>query len=206
MRSVQDPEELWAFKKTFASQLGLFASLSHAMSIGDRSLHKVSFFKHSARVTNSEFYPSYNDQGAIDFREAVPFRLTRNLCAFLSPSVVDGVVASTMESLNICFTQNLDVWKYYLTLFIRDDLLSWTSTKVPITSEQKRRSTELSLEKKVTDNVKDILTRIKQLGPSRDLNLSSSNQQRSDPVQLLLSNATDKSKLCLMPSTWAPWF
>jgi transformation/transcription domain-associated protein len=56
-RTIPAPDQLWAFKKEFGAQLALCGFLSYIMKIGERALHKMSFFKHSARMINSEFYP-----------------------------------------------------------------------------------------------------------------------------------------------------
>lgn len=56
-RTIPQPDQLWAFKKEFGAQLALCGFLSYILKIGERALHKMSFFKHSAKIINSEFYP-----------------------------------------------------------------------------------------------------------------------------------------------------
>jgi hypothetical protein len=56
-RSLPLHDELWAFRKTMAAQLGLSAYLSYILNIGDRALHKIFFSKKTARLVNTEFYP-----------------------------------------------------------------------------------------------------------------------------------------------------
>lgn len=204
-RSLPQHDQLWALKKEFGAQLALCGFLSYIMKIGDRALHKMSFFRHSGRIINSEFYPAYNENCTVECHEPVPFRLTRNLTTFLTPFVVDGVFSSVLTAANSCLLINQEVLKNYLCLFIRDDLLSWNSTKVPLASDLEQRQLEANLREKIQKNVNLVLKRIHLLMPASP-DKSGKPAVMNHKVQQLVKLATSKRKLCMMNPTWAPWF
>eukprot|EP00457_Paulinella_chromatophora_P000070 gb/GEZN01000070.1/.p1 GENE.gb/GEZN01000070.1/~~gb/GEZN01000070.1/.p1 ORF type:complete len:2436 (+),score=418.65 gb/GEZN01000070.1/:121-7308(+) len=196
-------DEYWGFKKEFAAQMALSGFLSYMMRIGDRTLHKIAFLKESGRVVNSELYPSYSERCLIDVKEHVPLRLTRNLTTFMTQFVVEGLVANSMMAATRCLEQNKDVLKNYLCLFIRDDLLSWNSTKMPLSSSQAQRHMEDRLRPAIAQNVKAIRERIHVLTPSRSHN---SPIEITHHVRALMQTAMTPKHLARMNPTWAPWF
>jgi len=204
-RIIRSPDQYWVFKKEFAAQIALSGFLSYIMNIGDRSLHKLSFSKKSGRVINSEFYPAYNQFCLIDCQESVPFRLTRNITSFLTPLMVDGIVGSVLTAANSCLLRNQDVIRNYLCLFIRDDLLSWNSTKMSMPDDRGQRQLETQLRDKIRNNVGLIIKRLHMLMPSNQENKNPPMPMNSKVLQLI-KDATSKERLCMMSSTWQPWF
>ncbi|GAB5370731.1 hypothetical protein AAMO2058_001518200 [Amorphochlora amoebiformis] len=205
-RIVRAPDEYWAFKKEFAAQIAISGFLSYIMNIGDRSLHKLSFSKKSGRIINSEFYPAYNQFCIIDCQESVPFRLTRNITTFLTPLMVDGIVASVLTAANSCLLRNQDVIRNYLCLFIRDDLLSWNSTKMSMPDDRGQRQLESQLRDKIRNNVGLIIKRLHLLMPSQSDSKNHPPQPMNYKVLKLIEDATSKQRLSMMSSTWQPWF
>eukprot|EP00466_Bigelowiella_natans_P000476 jgi/Bigna1/33130/e_gw1.1.3.1 len=212
-RVVRAPDQYWAFKKEFAAQIAISGFLSYIMNIGDRSLYKLSFSKKSGRIINSEFYPAYNAYYLIDCQESVPFRLTRNITTFLTPLMVDGIVSSVLTAANSCLLRNQDVIRNYLCLFIRDDLLSWNSTKMSMPDDRGQRQLESQLRDKIRNNVSLIIKRLHVLMPSQSDTKVRNNDSAINPpmpmnykVSQLIKDATDKERLCMMSSTWQPWF
>ena len=53
------PDALMAFRTSFTKQIALSAFLSHMLSVGDRSPHRLLFSLETGSVVNSEFRPSY---------------------------------------------------------------------------------------------------------------------------------------------------
>jgi transformation/transcription domain-associated protein len=89
---------LWAFKKQFAVQLAVSNFMSFILQIGGRSPNKILFAKNSGKMFQTDFHPSYDSNGMIELNEPVPFRLTRNMHAFLSHFGVEGPLMSNMCS------------------------------------------------------------------------------------------------------------
>ena len=199
-RTVRSPDQLWAFKKEFAAQVALSGYLSHIMNIGDRSLHKLSFSKKSARIINSEFYPAYNSFCIIDCQETVPFRLTRNISSFLTPLMVNGIVSGSIMAINSLLLRKQDVIKNYFCLFVRDDLLSWNSTKISVPDDHGQRALESKLRDKIKINVRHTYTRV------QSLLVQSESGPMNSKVNQLIKNATSQERLCMMNPTWQPWF
>jgi transformation/transcription domain-associated protein len=200
------------------------------MKIGERQLHRIALFRQSGRIVNSEFYPTYNEAGIVESNEPVPFRLTRNLQAALSPTLLHGLFSATLMSANSCLLTHLEIVRNYMSLFLRDDLLSWTATKAPLDSDQRQRDVEKLHKDKVANNVQMVLKRIHMLmaqvyqqpTPQERAAVIAQAQARGEPVpqhifssqplpvnhkvHLLIKVATSKQKLCTMGQQWAPWF
>ena len=60
----------------------------------------------------------------------MPFRLTRNLQRVLGPLHLKGTFTAAMSSAAQCLRKQEEFLKSYLSLFIRDDLVSWYTGKV----------------------------------------------------------------------------
>ena len=60
----------------------------------------------------------------------MPFRLTRNLQRVLGPLHLMGTFATAISCAAKCFREQEEFLKSYLSLFIRDDLVSWYTGKV----------------------------------------------------------------------------
>lgn len=229
-RTIPTSDQYWCFKQQLCAQLGLSGFLSYLMKIGERHLHRIALFKQSGRIINSEFYPTYNDSGAVESNEPVPFRLTRNLQMALSPTLIDGLFSSVVMAANSCLLTNQEILKNYLSLFIRDDLLSWNGTKTPMETDVRQRELEKQHREKVTNNTNMVLKRIHMLMPTPHQqpsaaeraaqqaaaaaaghqgpvpHLASQPQPLNHKIHLLIKVATSKQKLCTMGPQWAPWF
>ena len=130
MRSLPQHDQLWAFKKEFGAQLALCGFLSYIMKIGDRALHKMSFFKHSGRIINSEFYPAYNDhctgvekskQRAYTFSVALARAQSALLCLPFTFYPSFPPVVECHEPVPFRLTRNLTT---FLTPFVVDGVFS----------------------------------------------------------------------------------
>lgn len=56
--TLPSADKLFVFKQQFTGQLALSGLLSYLLDIGKRQLYRISLFKQSGRIVNSEFYPS----------------------------------------------------------------------------------------------------------------------------------------------------
>lgn len=69
--------------------------------IGGRSPNKILYSQASGQVWQTDLVPLYDNKGELERNEPVPFRLTRNMVAFLSMFGVDGLFVTAM----VCIAQ-----------------------------------------------------------------------------------------------------
>jgi len=202
-------EQRFAFQAQLCAQLALSGFLAYLLKIGERQLHRISLFRQSGKLSSSEFYPQYNSDGLIENNEPVPFRLSRNLSAALSPAALDGLFSATLMSANSCLLTNHEVLRNYLSLFLRDDLFSWHTTKHVVDSDSAQRALEAAARDRVAGNTSAVIKRIHMLMPSQQQTQAGERHQPqplNHKIQLLIKVATAKQKLSTMGPQWAPWF
>jgi len=61
----------------------------------------------------------------VSLLQEVPFRLTRNVMTFLSPLLVDGVLASGMASAGLALSDQASNLMPFLELMLHDDMVAW---------------------------------------------------------------------------------
>ena len=220
-RAYSSLAEFHAFKLEFARQCALTGYLSYLLKIGDRAPHKLCVLQNTGRLYNTEFYATYNEQQMVECSEPVPFRLTRNMTQLLGQSTVDGLLSAVLQSLNSGLLSNGESLKNFLSLLIRDDLLSFSTARTPLDSDAMHRMLERSYREKVMQNVNNVLRRMHNLVANTTQQQQSAAQQNGSGAQQqpqaastpinhkvahMIKIATAKSKLCMMQPTWAPWF
>eukprot|EP00253_Pinus_taeda_P030685 PITA_30685 len=205
---------LAAFRKQFAVQLALSGFISYMLQIGGRTPDKTLFAKNTGKIFQNNFNSVYDANGMIEFNEAVPFRLTRNLQYFLTPSGVEGHFVSAMcaAAQSVVAPKSQHV-QYHLEMFFRDELLSWSSrgplgmSSAPAAAED---ISPIELKQKVTTNVEQVIGRIKgiapQCFPEEDEDAAEPPQSVQRGVTQLLEAAVEAKNLCMMDPTWHPWF
>jgi transformation/transcription domain-associated protein len=171
-------------------------------------------------------FSTYNSDLLAECNEPIPFRLTRNMTTSLSPTLIDGLFSAVLLSINSCLVTNTEVLRNYLSLFVRDDLLSWYTTKGhPLDSDAAQRAVEMGHKEKVGANTSQVMKRIHMLMPGQATGptaaeraaaaaagnplpniVPSTPQPLNHKIHLLIKVATNKSKLAMMPPNWAPWF
>ncbi|PKA60897.1 Serine/threonine-protein kinase ATR [Apostasia shenzhenica] len=214
-KTIPNGNHLWTFKKQFAVQLALSCFMSYMLQIGGRSPNKTLFAKNTGKIFQTDFHPAYDSSGMIEFNEPVPFRLTRNMQSFFSNFGVEGLIVSAMCSAAQSVSspkQNQHIW-YQLAMFFRDELLSWSwrrplgLTAAPVAAGG---INQMDFEQKVTTNVENVIDRIKGMAPQFS---SEEDENTTDPPQSVQKGVTDlieaalnPKNLCMMDSTWHPWF
>jgi transformation/transcription domain-associated protein len=199
-------DHVWNFKKQFAVQLAMSSLMSYCLCIGEQSPHRMLFNKSNGRIYSPEFRPGYNQNGSLECTEAVPFRLTRNLYNFVTPFCIDGVFASAMSTMAQCLVQRQKVLESQLSLLLRDDLLSWHSSKTRPQSESEQQGVEVQLNDRITSNVQQVLKKAQQIAPK--FNQAEVPGETASPNQKvfdLIEAATASKNLCQMNPTWLPW-
>ncbi|CAN0918697.1 Transcription-associated protein 1 [Linum grandiflorum] len=215
-KTLPSGNHMWAFKKQFATQLALSSFMSYMLQIGGRSPNKILFAKNTGKIFQTDFHPTYDANGLVEFTEPVPFRLTRNMQAFFSHFGVEGLIVSSMcaaAQALVSPKQSQHLW-HQLAMFFRDELVSWSWRRphgVPIAPAAGGSGTNpVDFKLKVTSNVDHVISRINAIAP---LFLSEEEDTTMDPphsvqrgVNELVEAALTPRNLCMMDPTWHPWF
>ncbi|KAJ7944171.1 Transformation/transcription domain-associated protein [Quillaja saponaria] len=215
-KTMPSGDHMWAFKKQFAVQLALSSFMSFMLQIGGRSPNKILFAKNTGKIFQTDFHPAYDANGLIEFNELVPFRLTRNMQAFFSHFGVEGLIVSAMCAAAQAVAspkQSQHLW-YQLAMFFRDELLSWSWRRplgIPLAAIAGGGTMSPSdFKQKVTTNVDNVINRINGMAPQYFSDEEENAMEPPQPVQRgvieLVEAALAPRNLCMMDSTWHPWF
>jgi len=124
-KTLPNGAHLWTFKRQLCQQLALSSFVSALLRIGGRSPKKIAFAKNTGKVFMLDFYPNFDQNGMVEYSEAVPFRLTRNLHAFFTPFGVKGDFVATMAAAaQACAAPGRNV-RMHLDVYFRDSLTIW---------------------------------------------------------------------------------
>jgi len=197
-------EQYFQFQRTFASQTALNSLMQYTFCVNERVPSKFIFDKRNAHVLSPEFRFSYSNQGFIDEKKSVPFRLTRNIEEFIGPFVMKGIFITAMASAASAIHANENSLEPSLQLLCRDDIVSWYLSKSS-QREGSQRSTQ-ELERQLSDRVKKnvhlVLSRLRECAVNNDIQHDTT---ADDGVRKLISLATSPHNLVAMPSNYAPW-
>ncbi|KAF0701086.1 Aste57867_8383 [Aphanomyces stellatus] len=203
-------DDLFQFRNVFTSHLALNSFLSYAMHVGERTPHKVIFSKESGRFVSCEIRPGYASSGIVEATCPMPFRLTRNLHTFMTSNGVEGPFTIAMAAVAQALTcdQHESIMMNQLSLFFRDDLLSWHTSKTKTRLEHthsethRRLMAENQVKQRVEANVKVVMDRMTALA------VKPATQDAPSPptaVQELIATATSADSLSQIYPTWFPW-
>lgn len=225
-----DPEAIWAWRRTMAAQLALASLLTYMLAAPDTRPHRLLMHRHVGRVVATEL--RWGQQQQDEEEEGVPFRLTPNLVAALSPSLLDGVFCVSMAAAAQALSARPELLEPFLTLMLHQQeqqhspsssssLVSSAVQRVadlapqplfsrassPSWDEQQSSSPEGG-ESSSTAMVVDGSTS-HSTGPPGDASSSSSPSSPLLPVDhrvmSLMEQATSPDRTALMPPTWHPW-
>ena len=201
-------EEYFQFQRTFASQTALNALLQHAFCVSERTPSKFIFNQRNGHILSPDFRFSYSNQGFVDEKKAVPFRLTRNIEEFIGPFLMKGVFTPAMASAATAICKNESDLEQALQLLCRDDIVSWYLSKSS-QREGSQRSTQ-DLERQLADRVKKnvylIQTRFHQCVVKSAKDEDEKRNTTCDRgVKNLISIATSTENLVSMPLNYAAW-
>ncbi|VFQ99863.1 unnamed protein product [Cuscuta campestris] len=216
-KTLLSGNHMWTFKKQFAIQLAISSFMSFMLQIGGRSPNKILFAKNTGKIFQTDFHPTYDANGMIEYNEPVPFRLTRNLQSFFSHFGVEGLIVSSMcatAQAVVSPKQIQHLW-YHLAMFFRDELVSWSWRRpigmggCPVVTTA-GNLTPVELKQKITTNVEHVIGRVNEIAPQF---ISEEDENAMDPPQSvqrgvaeLVEAALTPRNLCMMDPTWHPWF
>ena len=191
------------FRHEFTRQLALSCFLQYILAVGERNPHRVAFSRQTGRFLTSEFRPGYNSQGLIERSEAVPFRMTRNIHRFMTTYSIEGPFANAITNAAQSLSTRGNIVGNQLSLFFRDDLLSWHVSKTTSRPESELQRIEQQLKDRVQANVQRVLEQIESIAPKPSG--SSTPAFQCEKIYELINTATDKQCISQMGPTWAPW-
>ena len=187
-------------RNEMAKHIALISFLSSVMCIGGRNPHRMLVNCQNGTVLTREFRPVYKD-GSLNLSESVPFRLTRNITRLLGPTMLNGTLRHCIGAVAMCFSERRDLMKNYLSLFIRDDMVSYTRSKSATQrSELEEREAIEKMLPQVIKNAENVISRIENLRPQ-----VSDKEELDTSVVKLIEDATTEENLSQMSATWHPW-
>lgn len=204
-------EDFWLFRKQFTSQYASFIFSTYMMCVNTRQPQKIHINKGSGNVWTSDMLPCKigNKNASLDGSqggrpaplfynaEMVPFRLTPNIQKLIGESALEGVLSVYVLAIARALTEPESDLEQYLTLFVRDEVVSWCTQQDP----PKPIPQDLQLREIVRINVELIIKRVVSMGhvPS-GLAISTQN------VLELISQAVNPRNLAAADTLWMAYF
>lgn len=206
-------EDFWLFRKQFSSQYAMFIFMTYMMAINNRAPHKISIDQVSGNVFTLEMLPArypYErvkqtaknfeadippDSPVFHNNEAVPFRLTPNIQKLIGESALEGILSVNIFLVARALLEPDHELNTYLSLFIRDEVISWYSNLHRSIVEDPQ------LREIVRTNVDLITRKTAQLG-----HLSSKPSVVTQYVLEAISAAVSPRNLAKMDQSFMPYF
>jgi len=153
LKTLNSYTDYWMVRKQFTNQLATATFITYVMSIGHRQPFKFCISRSTGNIWMVDMLPVWNQTTPIlGNGESVPFRFTPNIQNFITPIGIEGVFTSSLMAVARCLTEPEFELDQYLSIFIRDELVTWhTMNHRPITDTQ--------LRERITTNVFQILKR-----------------------------------------------
>lgn len=139
-------EDFWLFRKQFTSQYASFIFTTYIMCVNARQPQKIHINRGSGSVWTSDMLPckipsktATLDGGPGGGRpvplfynaEMVPFRLTPNIQKLIGEAGIEGILAVYILVIARALTEPKSDLDQYLTLFVRDEVISWCTQQDP---------------------------------------------------------------------------
>jgi phosphatidylinositol kinase/protein kinase (PI-3 family) len=151
-------------------------------------------------IYSAELRPSYTNCGLIDVSSEMPFRMTRNLLNFITRAGLNGPFHIILVAASEALMGEGDILNNQLSLFFRDDLLSWHDVKHKSRPDSDVRLSDENILQLVEKNVQMVIQRVKKLSLKK-----LSDHSCASPITELLNIATSPEQQSAMPPTWYPW-
>ncbi|CAO3681372.1 unnamed protein product [Umbelopsis ramanniana] len=200
LKTLNSYTDYWMVRKQFTNQLATATFITYVMSIGHRQPFKFCISRSTGNIWMVDMLPVWNQTTPIlGNGESVPFRFTPNIQNFITPIGIEGVFTSSLMAVARCLTEPEFELDQYLSIFIRDELVTWhTMNHRPITDTQ--------LRERITTNVFQILKRTQFLScrTERDKAVHA-NKPANQSIIDLISQASNPQKMAQMECTWMPW-
>lgn len=136
--------------------------------------------------------------------------MTRNIIDFIGPFVLEGSFIPTFVTASSALNAKRLALEPVLLLLLRDDIMSWYTSKTQPRNDKKMQEMEHQLSERVKKNIRYVQTRLKECSTREVSNAAleavSENPQPIDAhVRDLVDAATNEEKLCLTSSSYQAW-
>ncbi|KAK9468307.1 hypothetical protein V1512DRAFT_100627 [Lipomyces arxii] len=128
MKAFASFNDFWLFRKEFSYSYAGVSFMTYMMCLNLRVPYKLNISHASGVAWATETLPSLPPQTATPAffnSEPVPFRLTPNLQTLMGPTALDGLFSPAIMVYARCLSQPEFDLEQYLTLFVRDEIISW---------------------------------------------------------------------------------
>lgn len=140
----------------------------------------------------------------------MPFRMTRSIAELIGPFLLEGIFLPSFVCISSAMNTNRNALEPVFHLLLRDDIISWYTSKTLPRNDKKLQEMEQQLSDRVRKNIGYVQERLKECSPRLVENAAeevvSRNPQPIDAhVRNLLDAATNEQKLCMMSPSYHAW-
>lgn len=202
-------EDMWVFKKQFTRQYALCSLMEHVFMMHEKFPYKKLINSKTGAIRLIESYSFYDSSFDISPSDFNFFRLTPEICRLIGSPMLYGIFVPTLVTLSACFIKFNKIWKYFLYLFVRDDVTSWMKIKSKSGVDLMASSTREKIKKAVYRNVYLLLQRFcmymvpevgkEELGDCKKL------KRITQKVKDMVENSIKGDVITSMPVIAKPW-
>ncbi|XP_050530942.1 transcription-associated protein 1-like isoform X2 [Daktulosphaira vitifoliae] len=185
--NFETPSDNWIFRKTFVEYYSLLCFSEYTFGLTKLKPEMLNINKECGTL-NAEYYAFSRKN--ID--QPVPFRMTSSLKKFITFIRKKLFINCTVASAQ-CFHNSREYLGIMLKILLYDELKDISMFETPV--DGFKNSNKQDLLRIITNNVKDMLTKINELS-----DLSTNNI-----VEELLLKASSEENIYLESPTWRPW-
>jgi phosphatidylinositol kinase/protein kinase (PI-3 family) len=136
--------------------------------------------------------------------------MTRNITDFIGPFLLEGTFIPSFVSASSALNAKQTALEPILHILLRDDIISWYTSKTQPRNDKKMQEMEKQLSERVRKNIRYVQARLEECSPRHVENAAeeavSENPQPIDiHVRKLVDAATSEDKLCLLSSAYQAW-
>eukprot|EP00521_Asterionellopsis_glacialis_P009632 CAMPEP_0195288008 /NCGR_PEP_ID=MMETSP0707-20130614/4839_1 /TAXON_ID=33640 /ORGANISM="Asterionellopsis glacialis, Strain CCMP134" /LENGTH=1220 /DNA_ID=CAMNT_0040347823 /DNA_START=300 /DNA_END=3962 /DNA_ORIENTATION=+ len=203
--ALDGPEGLYQFRRSFAGQLAANSLFQYVFCVVERNPSRFVFDQRNGQVLAPDFRFAYSNQGFLEGNE-LPFRMTPNIKNLIGNHLLEGRFTPSMATIAACVHDQREEIGSILRLILRDDIVSWYTSKSMAKSDTKTQELEKQLADRVTKNVSLVQARFSACKPNKKKENGILGRDAIDlKVRKLLEEATAPESLCMMPTTYHPW-
>ncbi|KAG2214450.1 hypothetical protein INT46_007375 [Mucor plumbeus] len=200
LRTLGSYTDYWMHRKQFIAQYATATFMSYLFSVGHRTPHKITMSRKTGSIWMTELLPGWNQNNPLlGNGETVPFRFTPNIQDYITPVGIEGLFTSCLMATARSLTEPDLELDQYLSLFIRDELITWHMSN-------HRSVTDTQFRERVQSNVTQVITKAQFLSCKMEHDKAiDSEKPISQNVIDLISQASNPQKMAQMECTWMPW-
>ncbi|KAI9486745.1 MAG: hypothetical protein EXX96DRAFT_53394 [Benjaminiella poitrasii] len=200
LRILDSYTDYWMHRKRFIAQYATATFMCYLFNIERRLPHKIMISCKTGNIYMKELHLGWDQSNyMLRSEDAIPFRFTPNIQDYVTPVGIEGPFSSSLMATARCLTEPELELDQYISLFIRDDLISWHTS-------QPQLNTKINYRELVQANVTQIMAKA-QLLSCRTENEKETNTEQpiNQNIIDLISQASNPQNMANMDCTWMPW-